>query len=171
MTFLTPGLKWKMGKKHSPHPIKAQDLKLLYKDRPLETRETLLYNPYPPNVATVCFLETRDRPDGFPMMDIETNQDIQEWAGPISYQDVKGKKMFLVDVLERNEVPDGSFFYNYTVVARIGKSYIQQVVNVPHAACTFVDRPYASDIHIKGAFRHVIGLPDTIFPQAWRDLR
>jgi hypothetical protein len=44
-------------------------------------------------------------------------------------------------------------------------------VNVPHAACTFVDSPYASDIHTPGAFRHSIGILDSHFPQSWRDLR
>ena len=31
-----------------------------------------------------------------------------------------------------------------------------------------VDRPYSSDMHLKDAFRHAIGVPDDFFPLAWR---
>jgi hypothetical protein len=35
-------------------------------------------------------------------------------------------------------------------------------------AITFVESAYTSDIFLDGAFRHPIGIPDDIFPKAWR---
>ena len=31
-------------------------------------------------------------------------------------------------------------------------------------------KPYTSDIHLPGAFRGSIGIPDELFPEAWRDI-
>ena len=153
------------------YPLTAEDLRLSYKHKPFETRHTMDRNPYPVNTATACFLTTRGRPDGQPMFDALTSFAINEWVGPASFDAYKGARLFVVDVLDRKAAPDGGFFYNYTVNARVSATQFEQVVNVPHAACTFVDRPYTSKIHTKEAFRHPIGIMDTHFPQAWRDLR
>jgi hypothetical protein len=162
-------IKWEMSKEHQPHPLKAEDVKAFYQKRPLETSQTIRNHPYPPKMATACFLVTRERLDGQPMIDVATSFDITEWYEPASFENYKGGRLFAVDVLERNEAP--GFFYNYTVNARVSATHLERVVNVPHAACTFVDSPYASDMHIRGAFRHSIGILDTHFPQSWRDLR
>jgi hypothetical protein len=166
-------IKWEMGKEPMPHPLKAEDIRAFYAKRPLETRDvTLPHNPYPPNLATACFLRTRERPDGFPMINPQSGWDITEWYEPAdnsSFEDYKGSRLKVVDVLDRKEAP--GFFYNYTVVARISANLVQEVVDVPHAACTFVDAAYQSDIHMRGAFRHPIGILDNHWPQAWRDLR
>jgi hypothetical protein len=45
------------------------------------------------------------------------------------------------------------------------------VSNVPRGAIRFVDRPYTSDLHIHDSFRHAIGIPDSLFPDAWKDLK
>ena len=153
----------------SEHPIKAQYLREQFKSKPLEIPTTILENPYPPNVATACFMTIRDRPDGFPMYDKLVGMAISEWESPSRYEDYKGNSLFIVDILDRIEAP--GYFYNYTVVAKLSDSRIEKIVNVPHAACTFIDQPYKSDLHIQGAFRHEIGIIDGHFPQRWRDLR
>ena len=43
------------------------------------------------------------------------------------------------------------------------------VKDVPRDAFVFVDRPYTSDMMLPNAFRHEIGIPDDIFPEAWRN--
>lgn len=48
------------------------------------------------------------------------------------------------------------------------KSY-HIVSKVPRLAIRFTDKMYTTDQHLSGAFRHWIGIPDDIFPQAWRD--
>jgi hypothetical protein len=35
-------------------------------------------------------------------------------------------------------------------------------------AYRMVDKPYSTDMWMEGAFRHPIGIPDDIFPDAWR---
>ena len=39
---------------------------------------------------------------------------------------------------------------------------------VVRGALTFVDAPYSTDMWLQNAFRHPIGFPDDIFPDAWR---
>ena len=33
----------------------------------------------------------------------------------------------------------------------------------------FVDKPYTTDLHLKGAFRHEMGIPDGMLPKSWRN--
>jgi hypothetical protein len=41
--------------------------------------------------------------------------------------------------------------------------------NVPRSAVAFFDKPGWTDIHLPNAFRHVIGIPDDIFPDQWKN--
>eukprot|EP00934_Nitzschia_sp_Nitz4_P004738 Nitzschia sp. Nitz4//scaffold27_size158506//35282//37299//NITZ4_002586-RA/size158506-snap-gene-0.210-mRNA-1//-1//CDS//3329545446//4728//frame0 len=160
---------WQDQVTRTPHPIQAEDVRQEYKIKPLETQETLLVQSYPPNVAPACFLPTRPRPDGVAHHD--GSHPIVEWFQDPTQEPYRGEDFKVVDILER--VPHADDFYHYTVLARapFSPSGIHRVVHVPHAACTFVNRPYTSDQHLPGAFRHAIGFPDTAFPQAWRNLR
>jgi hypothetical protein len=45
------------------------------------------------------------------------------------------------------------------------------VHNMPRRAIEFFDEDYSSPQFYPGAFRHEIGIPDSIFPEAWRDLK
>jgi hypothetical protein len=158
---------WEQSLAQRAHPWQSEDAKEQYRHQPLETAATIRPNSYPRHIATACFLQTRDRPDGVPMRDGQL--DITEWAGPATLDRYQGNRLFVVDVVDRYEAP--GFFYNYTVNARVAVDRLEQVVNVPHAACTFVNSPYTSDMHMPGAFRHAIGIIDSHFPQMWRDKR
>jgi hypothetical protein len=161
---------WELSKAGSSHVWLAEDVRELYQKKPLENPDTISSNPYPENVVTVCFLSTKERPDGLPKF--EGRVQITEFSQPTPGGGVlyEGHRMTPVDILERQETGD-DFFYNYTVMAHMPSGAQVKVLNVPHAACTFVNKPYTSDIHIPGAFRHFIGIPDRDFPQAWRNLR
>ena len=159
-----------MKKKGDQHPLQAEDVREMYKSKPFETQETLRKHPYPPNVIPACFLKSRDRPDGYPMFSTTSGREIAEWYEPVNFEDYKGSQIFIVDIMERTKTND-DWFYNYTVEAKMDGKSIEQVNDVPHSACTFVDAPYTSDVHMKGAFRHPIGIMDQHFPQAWRNLR
>jgi SET domain len=153
------------------HPLKTDDLKAMYKDKPFETVATLTENPYPENVHLACFLETEERPDGTLMTHQKHGWDIVQFSDPVDYDDFDGQTFYRVHALDREEAP--GHFYNYTVRARISHAAdgIEDVHNVPHDACTFVDMPYTSDIHLPWAFRHFIEIKDSHFPINWRDLR
>ena len=150
------------------YSLKAEDIREKYRYRPFETSATIRENPYPRNVGTACFLRTSDLPDGQPRVDEQENLKISQWEKPKTYSDYEGGQLVVVDVLDRKEAP--GYFFNYTLRARMYSDRNEMVVNVPHAACTFVDRPYASDLVLPNAFRHPIAIPDGHFPKAWRDL-
>jgi hypothetical protein len=40
---------------------------------------------------------------------------------------------------------------------------------VPRHAVVFYDKPGYTDMHLPGAFRHLIGIPDEIFPKQWKN--
>lgn len=42
-----------------------------------------------------------------------------------------------------------------------------KLIDIPRMAIRFTDRPYTSDMFLKQAFRHPIGIPDQLFPPAW----
>lgn len=46
---------------------------------------------------------------------------------------------------------------------------LQIAQNLPAHHLDFINRPFRSDMHLKGAFRHPIKLPDDIFPPQWKD--
>jgi hypothetical protein len=161
--------KWEKETERATHPLKAEDMRDRFKTKPFETPKTMMRNPYPPNIATACFLNIKERPDGKPMFDKAIGVDITEWTSPTAYQEYQGSNLFVVDILDRKEA--AGFFYNYTLLAKLSETRIEEIADVPHTACTFVDQPYKSDLHLDGAFRHPIGIMDSHFPQKWRDLR
>jgi hypothetical protein len=162
---------WKTHLEGKDHPLKAEDMRAMYKEKPFETVYTLVDNPYPENVHLACFLETKSRPSGTLMTHQKHGWEITDFEDPVNEDSIDGNFFFKVVVLGREEAP--GFFFNYTVRARIGTGDkdIEDVLNVPHASCTFVDKPYTSDIHLPRSFRHYIGILDTQFPSNWRDLR
>lgn len=159
---------WESFHAGSVHPLRAEDLREMHLHKPFDTLDTLSSESHPETVSTACFLGTRERPDGLARLDgdIEVTEFNQPESGPL----FTSRRLFTVDILDRRETKD-VFFYNYTVLAHLHSGGHHKVLNVPHAACTFVDKPYTSDTHMAGAFRHSIGIPDRDFPQAWRDLR
>lgn len=66
---------------------------------------------------------------------------------------------------------DGKLRYTVTMWEENGEVVKHVVEDVPREGLVFRDRPYTSDIFVKGAFRHDIRIPDDIFPDAWRNLK
>ncbi|CAJ1959111.1 unnamed protein product [Cylindrotheca closterium] len=160
--------RWQRDKQGNSHPLRAQDLRDQYRTKPFAAARTKR-PPYPVGVATACFLNVREVPDGKPMFDEALRVEIVEWSSPTTQQDYHGRNLFIVDVLDRAMAPE--HFFNYTVLAKFAEDRIEEIVNVPHEACTFVDLPYQGDISLPGAFRHPIGIIDGHFPQKWRNLK
>jgi hypothetical protein len=85
--------------------------------------------------------------------------DILEREFETSYEDA-------VDRLESIEpVPT-----TYTVLLDRGDRDNAIVSGMPRNAIRFFDDEYASDLFLRSAFRHEIGIPDHMVPAAWRDL-
>ncbi|CAB9512428.1 Guanylate cyclase [Seminavis robusta] len=150
--------------------LTADDMKMQYKEKPFEADLTDGINPYPPSVATTCFLRTEDLPDGRPRRNPD-GLEIFLYAEDLSHDEITGADMYVCDVISRTDKLTDGDLYNYTVLAKISDDDIVQVENVPHGSITFVDQPYQGDIHNTGGFRHYISLRDGDFPQAWRNIR
>jgi hypothetical protein len=58
----------------------------------------------------------------------------------------------------------------YTVLLDRGDGDNAIVVGIPRNAIRFFDDRYASDLFLRSAFRHEIGIPDHMVPAAWRDI-
>ena len=74
-------------------------------------------------------------------------------------------------ILERYEDGDTSFYQvqiNYLTSVGRPKALVREAV--PREAIQFIDKPYTSDILLRGAFRHHIGLPESITPKEWIDI-
>lgn len=163
--------RWNTEFKKDKHwELKAEDMRAQYRDIPFATELKNGVNPYPPAVATTCFLKTEELPDGRPRRNAD-GIEIFNFAADMSPENFTGADMYVCDVISRTgKLSDGNL-YNYTVLAKVSDDDVVQVENVPHVAITFVDQPYQSDIHAPEVFRHYISIRDSDFPQAWRNRR
>lgn len=162
---------WEAKYKDQDWPLRAEDVKLTFKQKPYPTAKDPSVSFMPDDVEIACYVTTTSVPDGTPDS-TEDGIDIWLWNGPKHFVDFSGTLLTLCDLLDRQD--DGAGSYNYTVQTKMqsqGEIQVAQVNNVPHVAVTLVDKPYTSDKHMIDAFRHYIGIPDEIFPQTWRDLR
>ncbi len=127
--------------------------------QPFRTLEEQKKDPYPSNLATICF-------EG--EWDIEENKPV-DWTEPTFWTD----GMLYCHILKREQdSKTGSYFYEVSLGYRKephpldDTRYITR--KVPHKAIMFVDKPYQSDMHLKNSFRHPIGIPDELIPEHWR---
>ena len=92
----------------------------------------------------------------------------------LQYLSERNGRLVACEILRYERIDDKWF---YTVVMmeldENDKSQVENhlVNNIPREAIRVVDRPYTSDIFLLNAFRHDIRIPDSIFPEAWRNLR
>jgi hypothetical protein len=127
-------------------------------------------DPYPENLSLHCHSSVvyTDVVDG-----VETDWDKTDWTWHTH------DKGYPCVVLKRQQYDDGNSS-SYAMVYVVNVTFIdeeddddelveQTFVNVPRQALRFVDKPYTTDLHQKGVFRHPIGIPDDILPQAWKN--
>jgi hypothetical protein len=129
----------------------------------IRTEFEQLQDPYPNNVHVLCSSHFADLDVWRPLYDQgRYNELIGDYCP--------------CEVLRYEEAADGT--YNYTVVVDMpnvssDKSLPQTMNvwmgNVPRLAIRFVDVPYSTDMFAPNAFRHSIGIPDDMFPSAWRN--
>jgi hypothetical protein len=159
------------------YPLKALELRTLYKNKPYPVNIQEGQTPYPPGVITGCFIESiDDLPDGSIKYNA-MNQQVAQFSAPRTRDELMGQNLNVCDLIDRYEYVDtidGTTKYNYTVHTHKfmeSPPVIIEVRHVPHYAVTLIDSPYTSDIHIPGAFRRWINIEDQRFPQSWRNAR
>jgi hypothetical protein len=169
--FMDYGKDWEEAwKKHveewQPPPDSAKYVYPAEMDEtfPLRTVTEQEEDPYPPNLAMVCITPDWEREDGNQIIWTEP-----EWEFPEGFVPCH--------ILRRQQRDHGDYFYKVLLdfegsFAEFDPKTPKQDryidIKVPRHAIRFVDKPYTSDQHLKGAFRHPIALPDQLFPDQWR---
>ena len=164
----------------------------------LRTAEEQLTFPYPDNVFTACFYhyEMGDDEQSRTGKSTNTQSSSTSKTQTIPWEMSRG----LFDMInlrpckviarepasqqspqqqQQTATGGGKMFYTAIIQNRPGLPQTEQipkgkkhiVSGIPREAIRFVDRPYTSDVHLEGAFRHNIGLEGLdIFPDIWLDL-
>jgi len=70
------------------------------------------------------------------------------------------------DVLEAD---DDNELFKVKVYDRVRQKLMRHLHSVPRESIKFVEKPYHSDMHLLGAFRHYIPVPDAMFPFMWKN--
>jgi SET domain len=144
--------------------VSAEEINLDMKSR-LKTVFEQIEHPYPSNLELFFDLAFRNRWDW-----------IHHWKkGRLStYRMNAGQLLARCDILKSNIGNDGRFSYDaiYTDPQTQEENEVNiRVTDVPREAFVFKDKPYTADFLQKNVFRHDIRIPDSIFPEAWKNHR
>eukprot|EP00559_Dactyliosolen_fragilissimus_P002967 CAMPEP_0184861702 /NCGR_PEP_ID=MMETSP0580-20130426/6320_1 /TAXON_ID=1118495 /ORGANISM="Dactyliosolen fragilissimus" /LENGTH=811 /DNA_ID=CAMNT_0027359289 /DNA_START=195 /DNA_END=2630 /DNA_ORIENTATION=+ len=87
-------------------------------------------------------------------------------------QIIHWKNRYRCEILKRQKKDnkDDEQLYTARVIPRKRKVKPVLARNIPERFIRYVDKPYTSDVHTRGTFRHPIHIPNNIFPQQWKDL-
>lgn len=158
--------KWK-GK---DWPLQAIDFNAKYKEVPFETVADLGKDPtYPEHVQLKAFLMIEES------LRAGTRDDPKLWAMPEEGTAYEAENLFdlvIEDKTEADMTEDGKRVYEYLIRWTNNRGIETYVDHVPHEAIVFVDAPgHSEQFTVKEPFRHVIGIPDDVFPNGpWRNL-
>mmetsp|Transcript_6380 Transcript_6380/g.7154 ORF Transcript_6380/g.7154 Transcript_6380/m.7154 type:complete len:618 (-) Transcript_6380:68-1921(-) len=149
----------------------------------LRTEKEQLDHPYASNIVTSCFYKYagHTRNDG---IDAHKTQNTKSAGQVTTVKWEMGRRTFdfsnlrPCSIMQREKLPDGQFIYTVMIKNRPGlvqediipKGQMHVVSSVPRGAIRFTDKMYSTDQHLTNAFRHEIGIPNEIFPEAWKDL-
>lgn len=118
----------------------------------LKTVFEQLEDPYPSNVELRCF-EQFFHSEWIP------------WYEDGSLELEPGEGTRGIDILRADEQDDGEILYTI-----VDHDEDEMYEDLPRMAFTFVDKPHTTDMFLENAFRREIGIPDGMFPRAWRNL-
>jgi hypothetical protein len=139
-------------------PLRAADLNEEHRDAVFRTVDEQQAKPYPDNVELRAFLIIQDS-----QQDGSIDQP-KPWGETDDETAFRHENLFAVDIIARDDDTN-----TYTVKWVSDENENSYVELVPHHAFVFVDKLGTSDQFAPAPFRHPIGLPDEIFPAAWRD--
>lgn len=139
----------------SAWPIRAVDMNEKYRDIPIPSDPSII----PANIQLKAFLQLSESDAA------GTEEDPRTWANNDEDSAYVHDNLFDVKVLSAQTGGDET---TYTLRWSRGPSNSAVVTGVPHSAMVFVDAPGTTDGFTQQAFRHAIGIPDEIFPKAWR---
>jgi hypothetical protein len=153
-------IKWKPEHAWAHAYLNGHEWNERMKDTPLRTEAESFYDPYPTTLQIRC--HTR-------LVDIKQWRSITQWEwSVIEYG-------YPCRILKR-ERGDDELVYDVEITTEAKDRWddfrgerISIQNKVPREAIRFLDLPYTSDIHLRRSFRHEIGIPDDMLPNAWRN--
>ncbi|GAX24545.1 hypothetical protein FisN_4Hh064 [Fistulifera solaris] len=136
-------------------------------DTMLRTEEEQVENPYPFHFALQCIID----------YDLDRRSLLSLWGR-------EHTPSIPCRIKKRRKAISGNYEYKvlYKAIGTAGHQISKQLIEdiedmkwtesdwLPQAALRFIDRPYSTDLLLPHAFRHPIGLPDDLFPDAWRNV-
>jgi hypothetical protein len=144
----------------------------------LRTEKELQVAPYPDNVFTSCYYRYSDNKAAAERLLRQDENSVTAWTWQLTralFQPQHLRPCLVVDRVETTTKLEFTVQIlnrpGLTLVEQIPKGHVHLVSHVPRNAIVFSDRPYTTDPHLDNAFRHPIGLPDNLFPEAWKDLK
>jgi hypothetical protein len=143
----------------------AADWNTQFKDAPVLTWSEWVDTPYPPTIQVRCHVN---------LVYEDWHQRNQRWDRYVphteEYQTIYGLPC---EVVERS-ADNTSYVVNLQIDRLVFKGDLPDDFNqvrrgVPREALFFMDAPYESDLYLENAFRHPIGIPDHMMPEAWKN--
>jgi hypothetical protein len=124
----------------------------------LRTLTEQVSHPYPENMVIRCHSYLLD--EKYTQRPKVENDPKLQWKPPLD-------KGYTCEILDRND-EEGT--YTVLVTYESGEDLWQQVmrVGVTRQSISFVDLPYSTDMHLLKAFRHPLGIPEDMMPDAWK---
>lgn len=144
--------------------VSAREYNRRHGNSVLRTQSEQISAPYPPNLEIRCLEEILEASSSSKRR-LPPERALKLWAA--LWNDGIACK-----IVGRAVDDDGQVFY--TIESEVHSQdettdeIHQERRQVLREAVKFFDVPYTTDLFFEGAFRHPIGLPDDIMPEAWR---
>jgi SET domain len=145
--------------------ISADELNQNVTTSKLKTVFEQIEHPYPPNVELQFDLAFRERSDWIHHLKEGTLT---------KYRLDEGEELARCDILRSTLGKDDQYYYDivYTYIDDDEEEEQNiKLTGIPREAFVFKDKPYTADFLQKHVFRHDIRIPDSIFPDSWRNLQ
>jgi hypothetical protein len=140
----------------------AAEYQRQHPDKPIQTMAEQRQKKYPRNIATTCLF--RETVKSFPQETVTWTSANEDCLRPCrildrTINDKDGASYYTAEVLPiLNEVGDQN--------CQLAKTH--KIVNqIPAKAVLLTDRPYTTDEHIPGTFRHSIRVSSGLYPDPW----
>lgn len=153
--------KWKLERIWSSSYISAKRWNEKVAGIPLRTSVETASDPYPANLHIRCHSDLEEKEwgsfDEWPQSEYGYPCEIKERKKDAQSQDIVYSVRLVTEKYDRWDTEFES-------------SRVLDIDGVPRSAIRFFDVPFTTDLHLRGAFRHPIGIPEAIMPRAWKNV-
>ena len=149
--------RWNRDNYYPTDYVSAYDWNRMNAKAMLRTRAEQEEAPYPDHFMMICLPEIAD----LKYTELLTSTVCERTWNPSTL----GLPCYIFD---REQQSDGSYWYQVKYRNSADSTVWTESDWIVREAIKFVNKPYTNDIFLDDAFRHPIGIPDDIFPKAWR---